>query len=363
MLPEQTDGNAICRVDKLKAWLSSKRAGAFLITNLTNIKYLTGFTGSSGYLLAAGGKAYFFTDFRYKEQSVTETRSCDIMITKKDAIKFIINFLEKKKIKKLSFEDTISYRTYVQFKQKFQLRALRDAVENIRIKKDAEELRHVKIAVQRAESALEAIKPRIKAGVTEKAIASMLGESLKAQGVEKTPFESIVASGRHSSMPHARPTEKVLEKGDLLIIDWGGESGGYYSDMTRTFLIGGGNDLGKKKEIYDIVLMANNRARDSITKGQSAAEVDSAARTLIAAAGFGRYFGHSTGHGIGMEVHEQPYISAVNKKQKIEENMVFTIEPGIYIPDIGGVRIEDMVCVTGQSAETMTNLTRNLEIL
>ncbi|MBF0458698.1 MAG: aminopeptidase P family protein [Nitrospirae bacterium] len=362
MLPEET----LSRAGKLKEWLKQRRVGAFLITNLVNIKYLTGFSGSNGYLLvsgAAGEDNYFFTDFRYKEQSATEVGSCDIIITKKDPIRFIINFIEKKKIKKIAFEDTINYRTFELFKKKFQVKALRDAIENIRMNKDTVELRHINRAALRAEDALNDIKPHIKKGVTEKAISSMLAERLTAKGVEKIPFEIIAASGKRSSMPHARATDKALEKGDLLIIDWGGESGGYYSDMTRTFLIGGGNDSGKKKEIYDIVLKANVRARDSIKKGQSASDVDRVARAVIEDAGYGRYFGHSTGHGIGMEVHERPYISAMNRKQKISENMVFTIEPGIYIPDIGGVRIEDMVVVTSQSAETVTNLSRELEIL
>ncbi|MBF0515671.1 MAG: aminopeptidase P family protein [Nitrospirae bacterium] len=356
------------RVGRLRQWLQGRRVGAFLITNLINIKYLTGFSGSSGYVLATGTSAgtsgcYFFTDFRYKEQSASEISSCDIVITKHDPIKFIIKFIEDKKIKKLAIEDTLCLRSYKMLSKRFALEALTDAVENIRMDKDEDELRHIKTAIQRAQTALLDIKPRIRVGVTERAIASMLENGLKAQGVEKLPFEIIVASGKYSSMPHARPTDKALEKGDLLIIDWGGESGGYFSDMTRTFLIGGGNDLGRKKEIYDIVLKANVRARESIKAGQSASDVDRAARAVIKDAGFAQYFGHSTGHGVGVEVHEKPYIAAVNKRQKIAENMVFTIEPGIYIPELGGVRIEDMVCVNGQAAQTITNLSRNLEIL
>ncbi|MBF0318832.1 MAG: aminopeptidase P family protein [Nitrospirae bacterium] len=354
------------RADKLKEWLNSRRIGTFLVTSLINIKYLTGFSGSHGYLLVSGapGKEnYFFTDFRYKEQSAAEIASCEIIIIKKDPVKFIMNFIGKKKIKKIAVEDTLIHRTFDMFNRKFQVKALRDTVEKLRISKDAEELRHIKTAAQRAENALMDIKPRIRAGATERAIASMLEDSLKAQGVDRVPFEIIVASGARSSMPHARATDKALEQGNLVIIDWGGESGGYYSDMTRTFLIGGGNDLGRKKEIYDIVLKANTKARESIRMGQSAADVDGVARGVIQDAGYGQYFGHSTGHGIGMEVHEQPYISAVNRKQKIDTNMVFTIEPGIYIPELGGVRIEDMVCVSGRQAETITSLSRSIEIL
>ncbi|WP_420265047.1 M24 family metallopeptidase [Candidatus Magnetominusculus dajiuhuensis] len=361
MTPEGGSGQS--RIDKLRQRLNLRASWAFLITNLINIKYLTGFSGSSAYLLVSGVDSYFFTDFRYKEQAAAAVGACDIIITKKDPVRFIVNFIEKKKITKLAFEDTLSYRTLRMFKQRFQVKALRDTVEGIRIIKDATELWHIRRAAQRAESALSELKPRIKAGVTEKAIALMLEEGLKAQGVDSIPFEIIVASGRRSSMPHARATDKVLEQGDLLIIDWGGDSGGYYSDMTRTFLVGGGNDLGKKKEIYDIVLKANEEARASVRRGHRASDVDGVARSVIKDVGYGRYFGHSTGHGIGMEVHELPYISAMNRKQKIDEGMVFTVEPGIYIPEIGGVRIEDMVCVTGQTAETITSLSRDLEVL
>ncbi|MCG6552775.1 MAG: Xaa-Pro peptidase family protein [Candidatus Magnetominusculus sp. LBB02] len=363
MLPQGTGTSGTARIDNLRQRLKLRRGRAFLITSLINIRYLTGFSGSSGYLLITGEGCYFFTDFRYQEQSKAEVVSCEIIITKKDPVGYIIKSIEKKGIKHLACEDTLSYRQFAMFSKKFQMTALKDTIEKIRLIKDEAELWHIRRAAKRAEDAFIGIKPQIKAGVTEKAVASMLEESLTAQGVSNMPFKVIAASGRHAAMPHAKPTDKALEGGDLLILDWGGESDGYYSDMTRTFLIAGGNDLSKKREIYDIVRNANREARNSVRTGQSAAEVDMAARRVIADAGYGQYFGHSTGHGVGIEVHELPYISAVNRKQKLEQNMVFTIEPGIYIPALGGVRIEDMVCVTGDSPQMITNLSRNLEII
>ncbi len=277
-------------------------------------------------------------------------------------MKFIENYVKQLGIKKLAIEDSVTYRMFKRLSRSFTLITINDMIENLRIRKGKEELVKLKGAAKKAEKAFTEVKGYIRKGNTEKSIAIRLEERLKQNGVQMLPFDIIVASGINSSLPHARPSEKKLEPGDLVIIDWGGEEDGYFSDMTRTFLIHG-PDLHKKKEIYTITLEANRKAISIIKKGLSMHQIDSAARGIINAAGYGEYFGHGTGHGVGLDIHEQPYVSKDAKKRMVDINMVFSIEPGIYIPNLGGVRIEDMVTVSENSAKTITTLSRKLEIL
>ncbi len=350
------------RILMLKDKLRKKRIGSILISNLINIRYLTGFNGSSAFLLISKMGDFLFTDFRYKEQTRREVSNVEVIIIERDPVKFVIEYLKRLNIKRLAIEDTVTYRIFKRISTFFNLIPLKDTLENIRSIKEKNEIINIKKAVEKAEKAFNEVKGYIRKGNTEKSIALRLEESLKHNGVEKLPFDIIVASGKSSALPHARPTDKKIESGDLLIVDWGGEADGYFSDMTRTFLING-KDLNKKKEIYHIVLKANRRTVINIKKGLSIKQVDSFARETINTAGYSDYFGHGTGHGIGLCIHELPYISMNSKKHALFPNMVFTVEPGIYIPDMGGVRIEDMVVVTEKSSKTITTLPRKLEIL
>jgi Xaa-Pro aminopeptidase len=230
------------------------------------------------------------------------------------------------------------------------------------VQKNASELQLISKAIERAESAFNEVLPYIRVGVSEREIALRLEENLKKAGVRKLPFDTIVASGANTAIVHAKPTEKTLQGGDFVLIDWGGECEGYFSDMTRTFLLRGG-DISKKCEIYETVLRANELGRIGAAVGKSAAETDALARDFIEKAGYGQYFGHSTGHGVGLDVHEAPYIRNYNHETVIQQGMVFTIEPGIYISGLGGVRIEDMVCTDKDNSKTLTALPRALEIL
>jgi Xaa-Pro aminopeptidase len=196
--------------------------------------------------------------------------------------------------------------------------------------------------------------------VRERTIALRLEDRLKKMGCRRIPFGIIVASGENSALPHAVATERKLAPGDLVVIDWGGEAGGYCSDMTRTLLIKGGGGTGRKRRIYNLVLEANRKAVGTVAPGVQAGRVDSAARDAIEEAGYGRCFGHALGHGVGLEVHELPRI-ARGRKGRLREGMVFTVEPGVYVPGLGGVRIEDMVAVGQGGAELLTTLPRGLE--
>jgi Xaa-Pro aminopeptidase len=231
----------------------------------------------------------------------------------------------------------------------------------LRIVKEKEEVGSIKLAVKLAEKAFVKIRPGIKAGVTEKAIALRLEERLRREGSEGLPFDIIVASGENSALPHAKPSTRRLKPGDLLIVDWGARFGGYCADMTRTFLLKG-KVLSRKKEIYNIVLNANRSAIERVKARASTASIDKSARDVIKKAGYGEFFGHATGHGVGLEVHERPSISR-RLSTKVREGMVFTVEPGIYVPGLGGVRIEDMVAVGARGAVRLTSLPRRLEII
>lgn len=348
------------RVNKVLNILSSPFE-AFAITNLKNIRYLTGFTGSFGIALLTLDKIFLLTDFRYAEQAKRETKA-EIIIFKNSWFDTLKNIIYEKKIKKLYFEPSCSYETFKKLSEikKIHLLPKSYIVENIRAIKEKEEIELIKKAVKIAEKAFFKVKPYIKKGQKEKTLALMLEYEMKKQGTEILPFPVIVASGANSSMPHWRNSNKLLKKGDFVIIDWGAEHKGYFSDMTRTFVIGTATD--KQINIYETVNMARQAAINNIKTGIKAEKIDAIARNLIKKSGYGEKFGHATGHGVGMDIHELPKI---NNKSKdiILPGMVFTIEPGIYIEGFGGVRIEDMVYVKENAIEVLTNIPRELEIL
>jgi len=341
---------------------SFKGIDGLLVTDMNNIRYLTGFTGSSGFLLITREGNIFVTDFRYKEQAETGINGWDVVIEKGERAKTILKLSRRFGIKRFGFEVSTSYEFFRRLlKRGLVMKPFKNVIEKLRAIKDDEEISLIKMAVARAESAFLEVRPYIRKGVTENKIARMLEERLKKKGCSCIPFDIIVASGRNSSMPHARASEKRLNDGDLVVIDWGGEAGGYFSDMTRTLLIKG-VDMGKKREIYQTVLEANKKAVSIISPGIESKKVDNSARYVIKKAGYGEFFGHGTGHGVGLQVHELPNISR-NGKGTIKENMVFTIEPGIYVPGLGGVRIEDMVAVKPKGVEILTTLPKGLEVI
>jgi Xaa-Pro aminopeptidase len=343
--------------------LSTLGVDGILITNLVNVRYLTGFTGSSGYLVLTRKHALFVTDFRYKEQSSAEVKGFKIKIERSERSGEIKKITESHGIQTLGFEDNgVSYSFYKKLvKRKIKLRPLSNTIESLRVIKAPVELTHVRKAVQRAESAFRKLRPFIKQGVTEEKLALKLEELLKREGCKTLPFEVIVASGFKSALPHAKPTSKALKRGDLVVFDWGGECEGYYSDMTRTVLLKGKN-TSRQKELYNTVLEAHKRACNSIRPGVESAVIDAAARDYIDSMGYDEFFGHGTGHGVGLEVHEKPVVSWRNS-EIIKKNMIFTVEPGIYLPGFGGVRIEDMVVVNKNGAESMNALSKKLLII
>lgn len=333
-----------------------------LVTNIFNVRYLSGFTGSSGFVLVTKSGGVFATDFRYREQAEREIGQWETVVERGGRSAFVRRLAAKLGIKRLCVESSVSYEFFRRLSAgKIQVRALSNAVERLRAVKDRGEMALIREAVKRAEDAFREVKPYIKAGARERTIALRLEERLKKRGCRRIPFGIIVASGENSALPHAGATDRRLAPGDLVVIDWGGEAGGYCSDMTRTLLVRGGG-TGRKREIYNLVLEANRRAVSSVAPAVEAGLIDGSARDVIKKAGYGRFFGHALGHGVGLEVHELPRI-ARGGKGRLKEGMVFTVEPGIYVPGLGGVRIEDMVTVDGRGAEPLTSLPKRLEVV
>lgn len=336
----------------------------FLITDIVNVRYLSGFTGSSGFIILAkgrGGEGAFVTDSRYALQAEREIEGLKIYIEKRPAPRAVRALARKLGIRDLGVEDTVSIGMFNALSSRdLRLKAFRDPARALRAVKEAGEVASIREAVRRAEAAFLEVRPYIRAGRRESEVAWRLEERLRKKGCRRIPFDIIVASGPNSALPHARAAERKLSAGDLVVVDWGGEAGGYFSDMTRTLLIRG-KDAARKKEIHRLVFEAQRKAIRAVRPGAGSPEIDSAARDVIKKAGYGRNFGHGLGHGVGLEVHELPRISPTSK-DRLKEGMVFTVEPGVYVPGLGGVRIEDMVLVTQGGAEVLTSLPRGLDV-
>lgn len=339
------------------------KINGLLITDLVNVRYLSGFTGTSGFLIITSEDALFITDFRYKEQAKNEVKGYSIRIEYSERTKLIQDICKEHGIKKLGFEDHgISYGFYRKLiKSRLKVKPVSNVVESLRIIKSREELSFIRRSIKRAEKAFRKLQPFIRTGRTELQLALKFEELLKSEGCKILPFEVIVASGPVSALPHAKPAGRRLKKGDLVVFDWGGEFNGYTSDMTRTVLLKD-KDISRQKELYYNVLEAQKRAIESVKAGIKTSTVDSAARKYIEQKGYGEYFGHGTGHGVGLAVHEKPVVSW-RSKEIIKNGMVFTVEPGIYLPGFGGVRIEDIVLVRKNRAELLTSLSKKLKII
>jgi len=347
----------------LRKRLSELDVDGILITDNSNLRYLTGFTGSSGFLILTKKHSIFVTDFRYQEQAKREVSGFIIKIENDKRTDVVKKLVEKFSIEKLGFEDhSVDTRTYNELRRKkIKLKALTDTVEDLRLIKSQRELSYIKTAVRRAENAFRKLLPFVKAGTTEQKLALKFEWLLKKEGCKTLPFGVIVASGHMSALPHAKPTNRKIKKGDIILFDWGGECEGYYSDITRMIALKGRHSK-KQLEIYSIALDAQSRAIKAVNPGEKSLMIDAAARDFINKKGYENFFGHGTGHGIGLSVHEKPVISQ-NGKDTVSEGMVFTVEPGIYLPGLGGVRIEDIICVRKNGAEVLTTLPGTLKII
>ncbi len=353
------------RQEKLKSVLGEHGIDGILITNLTNICYICGFTGSSATCLILPEKQYFISDGRYAEQSREQVSGFSRVIENISHLE-LLSAKKKNLIPdglKLGFEgDHLSvsqYNTIVDLFPKTDWVCTKGILEDLQAVKDKSELNAIRTAVEITDSCYEKIIPRIKAGITEKEIANELVMYYRRQA-DGEAYPPIVAGGPNGALPHAVPTDREFKKGDFIVIDAAAKYAGYHADMTRTPVLGEATD--KHREIYGIVREAQESAVSQAKAGVSCKELDFIPRSIISERGYGKYFNHGTGHGLGLEIHTQPRLSKLSD-QVLQINNVVTVEPGIYLPGWGGVRIEDDIIIEENRCEVLNTTTRELVVL
>lgn len=345
------------RVCKVRQLLSTENLDALIFFGLPTIRYLCGFTGSDGVLLVTADESIFLTDSRYQCQAQQQV-SANHSICYKNKFSSIVTELSTKKLRRIGFDaDNLSVAAFDDLSKlgngTLDWSPLGDKLRSLRVCKSAAELTSLKKAAAMNRAAFEEVRPLIRPGVSERMLALELEFSLKRLGGECNAFDFIVASGLRGALPHGIASEKLLQSGELVTIDFGTRVEGYFSDETVTLALG--ETDGNLRQIFDIVLKAHDLALDAVQPGMELSDLDAVARDYISSQGYGDYFGHGLGHGVGLEIHEYPAVSPRTAAQVLE-GMVITIEPGIYIPGTGGVRIEDTVVVTADGCEVLTSI-------
>jgi Xaa-Pro aminopeptidase len=362
-----SETNIAARADRLAAALADPGVDMILVTELVNVRYLTGFTGSNGMALIGPDTRVFSTDFRYVEQSAEEVDPSFERVTTNTAVELsdeLVSLLPDSQVK-LGFDEThTSVSAYDRLKEQLGDRATLvptgGLVEQLRRTKDATEIEAIARSQKVADAALEALLAGPIVGRTERELALQLEHDMRLRGASGPSFSSIVAAGPHGALPHAQPRDVVVEAGTLMVIDWGAIVNGYCSDCTRT--VATGEISGKMREAYELVLAAQLAALEAITAGADCNAVDAVARDMITAAGHGEHFGHGLGHGVGLDVHEAPTLSKriPAGRSTLEVNDIVTDEPGVYLPGEFGIRIEDLCVVTEGAPRILTSISKEL---
>lgn len=353
------------RADRLVASLDAEGIDVMLVTNLTNVRYLTGFTGSNGLALVGPGMRAFVSDFRYAEQVKDEVYDeFDRITASQDLIADLRDLVPPGTVK-LGFEaESTSVARHAQLTDSLpdtvELQATRGVVERMRLVKDAGEVELIAAAQRIADDAFTALLERGLEGRTEREVALALEHDMRLRGASGPSFDSIVAGGAHGALPHAQPRDVKLQKGQLVVIDWGAKAAGYCSDCTRTVAIGEPGP--EAREVYELVLGAQLVGLDEVHAGASCFEVDKAVRDIIYGAGHDEHYGHGLGHGVGLDIHEAPTLS-FRTQETLLAGTVVTVEPGVYIPGRLGVRIEDLVVVDEDGIRILTQVTKSLKIV
>jgi Xaa-Pro aminopeptidase len=351
------------RRERLLPLLQEARAAAMVISALPNIRYLSGFTGSNGALLVTRDRSLLFTDPRYQIQASAES-DCEVKIAKGPLTKDLLKWIRRLRIKSLAFEQNrISFEDFERLKhgaKGIRLKALSGIVEKLRTVKSAAEIAAIKSSVNLNSAALEQALRRFRSSMTERDLAAEIGYRMRRLGADREAFETIVASGNRSAWPHSQPMSHPIQTNQLLLIDMGATVAGYASDMTRTHAVG--NISARARRMYRAVLESQLAAIDAVRPGISCASVDRAARSVLRAHHLDNLFIHSTGHGLGLEIHEAPRLGR-KEKTKLEPGMALTIEPGVYDEALAGVRIEDTVVVTSNGCEVLTPTGKELVVL
>src|SRR4051794_3428105 len=355
------------RAGRVADVLRDRDLHALLVTDLSNLRWLTGFTGSAGAaVIGTDGTRRFVTDFRYLTQSAEQLDDSWSREISSDVLEGIARQLPDEGDLRLGFDDaSMSVRNREKLgrlvREGIELVPAGGAVEALRVVKDADELDRVRAAAKLADEALTDVLTRGLAGRTERDVALDLEFTMRRMGAEAVSFPPIVASAAHGALPHASPRDVTIEPGTLCVIDWGAMLDGYASDCTRTFGTGGDVDP-RDREVYDLVLRAQEAALAAVRPGPTGREVDAIARAIIDDGGHAEHFGHGLGHGVGLEVHEGPRL-AKQGEDALQAGNVVTVEPGVYVPGAVGVRIEDLVIVTDEGGEVVSSLPKELRVI
>lgn len=360
----QIEQKSLQRLAAYRQKISQQMLEGFLVTREVNVRYLSGFTGDSSWMLVTAQDAFLLTDPRYTEQARQECPNCQVVLVKDSMEKTAIALAAAEGIHTLGFEsDEV---TVAQQQRLLVAAALHpelipsvDLCSALRQFKDETEKDWLQKAAALGDQALQQLQPMIKPGITERRLGNQLNILMLELGSEGMSFDTIVASGQRGALPHGIPSDKPLAEGDMVTIDFGCILGGYHSDMTRTFILGMPDAIQRQR--YELVLQAQMAALDAIRPGRNTREIDGVAREIIKAAGFGDHFGHGLGHSVGLEIHELPRFSPVAPPVMLEPGMLLTVEPGIYIPGWGGLRIEDMVLITEGEKDILTKFPKTLE--
>ena len=348
------------RLINLQEKISAEKVDAILITKAPNVTYFSGFRGDSSALLIGKNFRKLITDGRYLEQAITEAKNFTIVQQTDGLRKKIVEEIKISGCKKVGFEGlvmTVAEHSYL----KKELRGVEFKsveLDTLRQVKDTSEIENIRRACEIADVAFEKILAVIKPGVREFEVAAELEYFMRRLGSQAAAFTTIVASGWRGSLPHGTATDKKISAGELVTMDFGATFNGYCSDITRTICVGRASD--DQRKIYNLVLDAQLYALEIITAGKGGKEIDAAVRDRLTSAGYGRFFVHGLGHGVGLEIHEEPRLSKLSKCEKLLPNMIVTDEPGLYIENFGGVRIEDTVLVTRGKAQPLTRSPKNL---
>jgi Xaa-Pro aminopeptidase len=341
----------------LRAQLEAEGLDGLLVTHLPNIRYLTGFTGSAALLLLRREASILISDFRYAAQAPTEVGpAATVEIDQRSVWERLGRVLEAASAETLGIEaHTVSVRDAERISALTRARIVptTELIERQRATKSPEEVAAIRAAAELAQESLAEVLPGVRAGQTELEVGSVLEATLRRKGSEWHPFPTIVASGPRSALPHARTSGRTIVAGELLLIDFGAQVDGYCADLTRTVVVGARADE-RQRMVHDLVQSAQRRAIEHMRPGMSAGEADALAREVIASRGFGDAFGHSLGHGLGLEVHEAPRVAA-NSDALLPPHAVVTVEPGVYFPGWGGIRLEDDVYLSPDGPERLSD--------
>ncbi|MBW4081824.1 Xaa-Pro peptidase family protein [Paenibacillus sp. S150] len=351
------------RISKLRKVLQEQGLDAILITSGINRRYLSGFTGSSGYVMVTGDDSYLLTDFRYMTQAAEQVTGLKVVQHAPKFIDTVRELLQGANVRVGFEQDDVTFSAYTAYAAALQpavLVPVSRAVENLRAFKDEDELAVMQRAADLADAAFSHILNVIKPGMTERDVDLEMEFYMRTHGATSSSFDTIIASGERSAMPHGVASSKVIANNEFVTFDFGALLDGYCSDVTRTIALGAPDP--KLKEIYDVVLEAQLHTLAYIKPGMTGRECDALARDIITRYGYGEYFGHSTGHGLGMEVHENPRLSKA-ADEIMQPGMVVTVEPGIYLSGLGGVRIEDDIVITESGISLLTHSSKDYLVL